>query len=73
RRFDLGEILMFVGKYREARQVFSDAVGIIPGDRRGDTIKSVLGPLENYLASGVLETDLAAEVTRVMKVLQAAI
>lgn len=72
RLFDLADALLFSGGYEESRTFFDKAIELVPADERKDKLLSVLGPLRDYLAAGVLSGDLLIQVEGTVKKLEAA-
>ena len=72
RRFDLADALLFSQQYDEAYEVITDAIEVVPKEKRTDTIASVLGPLRDYLTADVVSGDLRVQVERIIDTLQAA-
>lgn len=72
RHFDLAEALLFSGELAEALATFDKAVALVPVEARADTLTSVLGPLRDYVAAGVLDEGLLANVKTVIEKLEAA-
>lgn len=72
RRFDLADALLFSQQYDEAYKVITDAIEVVPKDKRTDTITSVLGPLRNYLTADVVSGDLRVQTERIINTLEAA-
>lgn len=60
RRFDLVDALLFSDQHAEAIEACDDAIALVPGDARRDVLPSVLGPLDNLLTVGVLDSSTAA-------------
>jgi hypothetical protein len=72
RLFDLADTLLFSGEPEESQTLFNRAVGLVPIDERKDKLLSVLGPLRDYLAAGVLNEPLRGKVEGVVNELESA-
>ena len=72
RLFDLADALLFSGEPEESVTLFNRAVGLVPIDERKDKLLSVLGPLRDYLAAGVLNEPLRGKVEEVVNGLESA-
>jgi hypothetical protein len=72
RLFDLGDAVLFSEQYDEARLVYSKAIELVPAAERQDKLSSVLGPLRDYLAAGVLQGPLLSSVQKLVLELEMA-
>jgi hypothetical protein len=66
RKFDLADALLFSGMYIEAQIKYDEALNLVQEKRRDSVIASVLGPMKDFIAAGVLDTEPAAEVASVI-------
>ncbi len=72
RRFDLADALLFSGEHAEALRVCDEAIALVPAEARPDTLASVLGPLNNYVAAAVLNGTLMADAKTMIEKLELA-
>ncbi len=72
RRFDLGDALLFSGATAEARDVYEQAISLVPEHQRKDVLGSVLGPMTDLITAQVLDGDLLAEVKYVIALIERA-
>lgn len=62
RHFDLTDAFLFSRKFKEAFEACDAAIALVDIDKRADTLETVLGPLRNYVAAGVLDEELLSNV-----------
>jgi tetratricopeptide (TPR) repeat protein len=72
RRFDLADALLLSGDHEGGRTVYKEGVDLVPVDQRRDVLGSVLGPLHDYIAAGVLRGELLDNVKKTIADLEAA-
>ncbi len=73
RKFDLMDSLLFSGKYVEAISECENAISNVPMNERNDVLPSVLGPLENFISAGVLDSDTLSATELIVQKIQSAI
>jgi hypothetical protein len=67
--FDLADTLLFLGENKKSLAKFTEAIKLIPEEKRQDELNSVLGPFRDYLTAGVLDPDISlkAQVGTIVK------
>ncbi len=71
RQFDLADALLFSGNFDEAHEAYARGIAVLPEDERTDTIRSVLGPLQDFLTADVLAGDFRINVGMAVETLKA--